>query len=344
MIEVEMTLGDLRGSGGDVHSIQLLVVVVGVEGKGLLLYNSEARLCVKNDGDSLHKCCNESELRVPSRVIPTLIAIIPSPALFPSYQSPVVGDRLVALEGQVRNLQVQVNSLCISQPATETVPDDANPQDERVLSEIQQLRSTVALLCDELKKVSATAQQQQEGDVPSPPLTAPVEDSSHGEGQKLEKADAPGVLDTPGSISVSERCGSPPYPADPQPQQHAVDGEALLEDKGVVSRPARSSVTSLPSPRASSDVKEGSRRSSTSAHLSPRGSIERRGSLAHRLSSPRVKGSRVGQPGVGSRVLHLGSSALRESGEPCMGYYCWTIPSEGIYGINSSDASLMSVP
>ncbi|KAF4691371.1 hypothetical protein FOZ63_006491, partial [Perkinsus olseni] len=226
------------------------------------------------------------------RVIPTLIAIIPSPALFPSYQSPVVGDRLVALEGQVRNLQVQVNSLCISQPATETVPDDANPQDERVLSEIQQLRSTVALLCDELKKVSATAQQQQEGDVPSPPLTAPVEDSSHGEGQKLEKADAPGVLDTPGSISVSERC-SPPYPADPQPQQHAVDGDALLEDKGVVSRPARSSVTSLPSPRASSDVKEGSRRSSTSAHLSPRGSIERRGSLAHRLSSPRVKGSRL---------------------------------------------------
>ncbi|KAF4759193.1 hypothetical protein FOZ63_017197, partial [Perkinsus olseni] len=108
------------------------------------------------------------------RLIPTLIAIIPSPALFPSYQSPVVGDRLVALEGQVRNLQVQVNSLCISQPATETVPD-ASPQDERVLSEIQQLRSTVALLCDELKKVSATAQQQQqqEGDVPSPPLTAP---------------------------------------------------------------------------------------------------------------------------------------------------------------------------
>ncbi|KAF4736710.1 hypothetical protein FOZ62_016682, partial [Perkinsus olseni] len=125
-----------------------------------------------------------------------------------------------------------VNSLCISQPATETVPDDASPQDERVLSEIQQLRSTVALLCDELKKVSATAQQQQqEGDIASPPPTAPVEDSSHGEGQKLEKTDEPGVLGTPGSISVGERCGSPSYPADPQPQQHAVDGEALLEDK-----------------------------------------------------------------------------------------------------------------
>ncbi|KAF4651945.1 hypothetical protein FOL46_009976 [Perkinsus olseni] len=200
---------------------------------------------------------------------PTLIAIIPSPALFPSYQSPVVGDRLVALEGQ----------------------------DERVLSEIQQLRFTVALLCDELKKVSATAQQQQqqqqEGDVLSSLLTAPVEESSHGEGRKLEKEDDPGVLDTPGSISVSERCGSPLCPADPQPQQHAFDGEALLEDKGAVSRPARSSVTSLPLPRPSSDVKEGSRRSSTSAHLSPRGSMERRGSLAHRLSSPRVKGSRL---------------------------------------------------
>ncbi|KAF4757155.1 hypothetical protein FOZ63_001982 [Perkinsus olseni] len=213
---------------------------------------------------------------------PTLIAIIPSPALFPSYQSPVVGDRLMTLEGQVRNLQVQVNSLCISQPATETVPDDASPQDERVLSEIQQLRSTVALLCDELKKVSAKAQQQQEGDVPSPPLTAPVEESSHGEGQKLEREDEPGVL------------GSPTYPPDPQPQQHAADGDAPLEDKGVVPRPARSSVTSLPSPRPSSDVKEGCRRSaSTSVHLSPRGSIERRGSLAHRLSSPRVKGSRL---------------------------------------------------
>ncbi|KAF4707544.1 hypothetical protein FOZ63_004568, partial [Perkinsus olseni] len=184
----------LRGSGGGVNSIHLLVVVVGVEGKGYIemrkgghfgavyrgCYFTTLRLgyvsrmvaiyyrnAVLHDGvvewlDSRRGDESRASTMVrpgiaaaagthTDRLIPTLFAIIPSPALFPSYQPPVVGDRLVALEGQVRNLQVQVNSLCISQPATETVPD-ASPQDERVLSEIQQLRSTVALLCDELKK------------------------------------------------------------------------------------------------------------------------------------------------------------------------------------------------
>ncbi|KAF4651063.1 hypothetical protein FOZ61_010810, partial [Perkinsus olseni] len=203
--------------------------------------------------------------------------------------SPVVGDRLVALEEQVRNLQVQVNSLRVSQPATasETAPD-TRAQDERVLLEIQQLRSTVALLCDELKRGLRG--------LPSSPTPIPVEESSHGKRNKPRKKDGAGVLDAPGSVSISDGCGSPPHPADPEQQQQqrerVVDGETRPEDKSSVSRPARSSITSLPSRRPSSDVKEGYRRSSASVHLSPSGSIERRGSLAHQLSSP--------PPGYGS--------------------------------------------
>ncbi|KAF4652801.1 hypothetical protein FOL46_009499, partial [Perkinsus olseni] len=231
--------------------------------------------------------------------------------------SPVVGDRLVALEEQVRNLQVQVNSLRVSQPATasETAPD-TRAQDERVLLEIQQLRSTVALLCDELKRGLRG--------LPSSPTPIPVEESSHGKRNKPRKKDGAGVLDAPGSVSISDGCGSPPHPADPEQQQQqqqqqrerVVDGETRPEDKSSVSRPARSSITSLPSRRPSSDVKEGYRRSSASVHLSPSGSIERRGSLAHQLSSP--------PPGEGIQTL-------RESGEPSMGYVCcWTIVSEDL--------------
>ncbi|KAF4709472.1 hypothetical protein FOZ63_026839 [Perkinsus olseni] len=207
--------------------------------------------------------------------------------------SPVVGDRLVALEGQVRNLQAQVNSLRVSQPATasETAPD-TRAQDERVLLEIQQQRSTVALLCDELKKVSTTASQQPEGDVPSSPTPIPVGESSHGEGNKPRKED-----------------GSPPHPADPQQQQqreHVVDGEARPEDKSSVSRPARSSITSLPSRRPSSDVKEGYRRSrwlfvspeNPAWGMSAAGRSSRRTSVSS--SAPGTRAAAAGAPGHGS--------------------------------------------
>ncbi|KAF4659142.1 hypothetical protein FOL47_007712 [Perkinsus chesapeaki] len=305
------------------------------------------------------------------------MASSPSPRVI---TSPVSSDRLGLLEGQVRSLQAQVSRLCASVPDAKSVTSAPPPRDTQVASELHELRSTVAQLCYELKRISGVHPAPDAAPPTPVPPGSPIGKPSDGDMWEPKNATSQaGGKGVSGVVSLSENYGvigdndddalsvaeqivkealgeicsrkqrrstagitrqsssvvgstfaaAGPSNTVPVPPitgktllrtgySHSAGG-GLWGTKGQEIRGApqvRESFASLPSaglPPLHRDATqavvagEGAKRASTPALVSPRNSLQRsispRSSLAHRLSSPRVKGSRLfvsaGSPGWG---------------------------------------------